>query len=597
MANFQGNLPEYAFGSRTLRFEVPNIRGTDVKVFQRIYDTMLELMNPPLGPMGSRILIDGIFGPETHQAVLNVQSYFGIGQDGIIGPQTYNVLGQDTKAYGGPAFGSRPLGLGDQGGDVTVLQNRLNCLWYAEKLSAPADGLFGNHTQQGVLAFQGDNLTYRHWTLPFDGTVDASTFNILWISAFTGGRNLLEGRNGFDTAGLQVILKNLAFYRGRIDGYYGQKTQDAVKSFQKVAGITVDGIAGPQTFHALGITNRVFWYSSDERPRSLISTLNTIVEISSTIDPINHDNNPYAITIAPYTFDDTNTVLKHGDLVVSNINNASGVMGLGTTIERIVNGQPQRFFGEAKSPIAVAISNLGPPWIADYGLNPNGSDGVVQVITPNGTLFSGGNIRRPLFAGPWGMQFNFGEFYGLAPAFFSTNVLTGTIDRMTHFHPSNFNGDTVVRQIGSGFAHVGTTISTVFGPQGLVWLPMGDVLYVANGADSRISALSPATTTSSDLNNGLTVYHGAPLNKPAGLALNPENGHLVAVNQGNNEAIELNPRTGRVMSRKTLDPTPVNPVTGQGSALFGIAIAVDDSGDLLVYYTDDNTNTLNLLKR
>ncbi|PSR24560.1 MAG: hypothetical protein C7B47_14430 [Sulfobacillus thermosulfidooxidans] len=597
MGNFAGQLPRVSFGSRVLRLKRPLLTGTDVKVFQRLYNTLLELMNPPNGPMGSPIPITGVFDRESQKAAANIQSYFGICVDGIVGPQTYRVMGQDNHAYGGPAFGSRNLAAPITGGDVIVLQNRLNCLRYATILNQAATGDFDTPTSKAVLAFQGDNIVYRHWDIAFDGNVGPDTFDILWITAITGGRTLHEGINGFDTAGLQVILQNLGFYSGRIDGYFGSVTRHAVKHFQEAFGITADGICGPQTFYALGRSNPVFWYSADAFPRGRIGSLSHIQVISSTIDPVNGDQNPYGVLLAPNTFDDTNTILKHGDLLVSNINNANGVMGLGSTLERIVNGRPERFFAGAMAPIAISTSNLGATWIADYGFAPDGSQGLVQVISPNGTLFSGGDIHRDLFDGPWGMQFNFGEFYGLPVAFFSTNVLSGTIDRFTEFHPPDFNEDSVTLQIGSGFAHVGTNINTVFGPQGMIWLPMGDALYIADGADNSISVLAPVSTAQTDLGSGLKIYQGPPLNKPAGLGFNPENGNLIAVNQGDNRVIEINPRTGQLVSARLLDKTPVNPVTGAGSALFGVYVALDNNGELLVYFTNDNTNTVNVLTR
>ncbi len=597
MANFTNNLPAIALGSRVLTLTNPYTQGTDVKVFQRLYDTMLEIMMPPRGSMGARIAIDGVFGPQTQAAVINVQTYFGTHPDGCIGDSTYCLMGQDNTAYSGPPFGSRPLSLGLSGGDVKVLQNRLNCLRYAEVINQPADGLFGPDTMKGLIAFQGDNVVFRHWDIASNGAAQMGTMNITWITALVGGRNLSEGVNGFDTAGLQTILQNLAMYHGCIDGYFGSATLQALKDFQRTAAIRVDGIAGPQTYFALGQTNRVFWYSPDERPRSLINSLHDITEISSTIDPVNGDNNPYGIAIAPNTYADGHTVLKRGDLLVSNINNSAGVMGLGTTVERIVHGHPVRFFAKACAAIALAVSNLGPPWIADFGLAPDGAQGVVQVITPNGTEFSGSNIHNPLFDGPWGMEFNFGELYDLPVAFFSTNVLCGTLTRLSHFHPPDFSTDTVVEEIASGFSHTGTVITDVYGPQGLVWTPMGDTLFVADGADHRVAALSPVSVGRLELEDGQTVYQGAPLDKPAGMAWNPENGHLIVVNQGDNRAVEINPRTGRVNAIKILDKTPVNPVTGAGSALFGVATAVNDEGDLVLYFTNDNTNTVNCLAR
>jgi peptidoglycan hydrolase-like protein with peptidoglycan-binding domain len=50
---------------------------------------------------------------------------------------------------------------------------------------------------------------------------------------------------------LQKELKELGYYDGDIDGLYGSETEEAVKEFQKEAGITVDGKYGPATHKAL----------------------------------------------------------------------------------------------------------------------------------------------------------------------------------------------------------------------------------------------------------------------------------------------------------------------------------------------------------
>ena len=59
---------------------------------------------------------------------------------------------------------------------------------------------------------------------------------------------------GDDVKMLQKALEDHGFSPGKIDGIFGKRTQKAVRRFQKSAGITADGIAGPKTFEALGLT-------------------------------------------------------------------------------------------------------------------------------------------------------------------------------------------------------------------------------------------------------------------------------------------------------------------------------------------------------
>ncbi len=53
---------------------------------------------------------------------------------------------------------------------------------------------------------------------------------------------------------IQTVLKSKGYYTGNIDGIFGTKTKNAVTAFQKANGLKVDGIAGPETLKALGIS-------------------------------------------------------------------------------------------------------------------------------------------------------------------------------------------------------------------------------------------------------------------------------------------------------------------------------------------------------
>ena len=53
------------------------------------------------------------------------------------------------------------------------------------------------------------------------------------------------------TREIQQALKNAGFYQGVIDGKMGPQTRDAIKEFQRVHGLSDDGVVGKQTWAKL----------------------------------------------------------------------------------------------------------------------------------------------------------------------------------------------------------------------------------------------------------------------------------------------------------------------------------------------------------
>ena len=231
-------LPYFDFGSRFLQLTSPNQRGTDVKILQ-VKLKVMDRFNPGA--------IDGIFGLKTQAAVRAYQSYYGLTVDGIVGPDTFWVLGESTGPYlgGSPRFGSRTLFQGMSGGDVWILQNRLNIAGQTQV--GAASGVFDAATAVAVRAFQA------RYGLVVDGIVGPVTVHNLKLRTWLGGRVLSATTKGTDVRQLQRWLNSInEFALLTEDGFYGPLTQEAVRTFQAFNGTPVTGQVDPTTFNTLG---------------------------------------------------------------------------------------------------------------------------------------------------------------------------------------------------------------------------------------------------------------------------------------------------------------------------------------------------------
>lgn len=63
-----------------------------------------------------------------------------------------------------------------------------------------------------------------------------------------------KGSSGDAVTQIQKALQAKGFYGGQIDGVFGNGTEIALKGFQKEYGLKVDGVAGPATLKALGVS-------------------------------------------------------------------------------------------------------------------------------------------------------------------------------------------------------------------------------------------------------------------------------------------------------------------------------------------------------
>lgn len=71
---------------------------------------------------------------------------------------------------------------------------------------------------------------------------------------YQGIRILYWGTTGEDVKSVQWRLLQWKYYNGKVDGIYGTGTYRAVRKFQRKNGLKEDGVVGPQTAAAIGIS-------------------------------------------------------------------------------------------------------------------------------------------------------------------------------------------------------------------------------------------------------------------------------------------------------------------------------------------------------
>ncbi len=237
--------------------------------------------------------VNGRFGPLTQRAVRRFQRENGLRVDGIVGRQTWSALNRINNQNIASSFNPQPfvitnpppvvgsnqalatsnfnefnrfLQRGDIGSDVAALQQRLSRLGYYR---FSIDRRYGSGTETAVRQFQ------RDFGLPVTGVADSRTLMALGltndgnfnpgiaISPFdtnplttdSNSTNLRVGNRGQRVRQLQEILSRRGYNPGRIDGIFGNRTRDAIISFQLSQGLRANGIADRQTLIALGVNN------------------------------------------------------------------------------------------------------------------------------------------------------------------------------------------------------------------------------------------------------------------------------------------------------------------------------------------------------
>src|SRR5262249_21338521 len=134
----------------------------------------------------------------------------------------------------------RTIGAGARGDDVRDVQARLSAMGY--HVDAEEIGGFGTTTAPAVREFQQRR---QHLV---DGLVGPDTWEELVEAGRSLGDRVLYLRvpfhRGDDVLALQARLNILGFDAGRADGIFGERTDRAVRDFQRNVGLLADGIVG-----------------------------------------------------------------------------------------------------------------------------------------------------------------------------------------------------------------------------------------------------------------------------------------------------------------------------------------------------------------
>ena len=175
-----------------------------------------------------------------------------------------------NKTLSAPLY---PLSEGDTGRDVQLIQIRLNRIarnYPGIPKIENADGFFGESTKNAVKKFQ------EVFGLGADGIVGKATWNRIEFiynsvkklySINSEGLRLEDVQTdypgvlalGEESTGVAVLQYYLAYISlfiptvlsPTVDGIYGISTENAVKSFQKTYGLTIDGIVGEVTWNTI----------------------------------------------------------------------------------------------------------------------------------------------------------------------------------------------------------------------------------------------------------------------------------------------------------------------------------------------------------
>ena len=265
--------------TNTTQFDQKFIKGRDI--YENISQVVDEIFNDYVVRQGR---IDPLFtaycnGTTTVCAGLSQWGTVSLADQGLTPYQilqyyygdNIGILENTPISANIPSYPGIPLRLGSSGNDVKTIQLQLNRIrnnYPAIPRIENPNGVFGVGTRNAVQAFQ------RIFNLNPDGIVGKATwYQLKYI--YNGVKRLneltsegltleevtrpfpevlQEGETGIDVQALQYYLSVISYFSdGAVpdvtaDGIFGPATTAAVRAFQELAGLPVDGIVGLQTW-------------------------------------------------------------------------------------------------------------------------------------------------------------------------------------------------------------------------------------------------------------------------------------------------------------------------------------------------------------